>query len=145
MAQDSQEKKDDVSTCTSGISHIGLSVESLEKTFDGFFAKLGFKQVGGDPNYPSKFITDGKVMVTLWQLNKNDDKNDFNRKKNVGLHHIAFKVDSKEKLDSTYNIVKDLKDVKIEFKPQEIKELKWWHFMCYEPSGIRVEFTWHGD
>ena len=141
MAQEEKEEE----TLTSGISHIGLTVASIEQTFDNFFAKLGFKVIGGDENYPSKFISDGTSIITLWQMAKDSDAVKFDRKSNVGLHHIALKVSSKDKLIKVYETVKALKGVSLEFEPKQVKGLPWWHFMCYEPCGIRVEFTWHGE
>ena len=145
MAQDttqSQEKKAEPNT--KGISHIGLAVTSIEKSYDNFWSKIGFKEVANDPNYPAKFLSDGTVILSLWQIDEKVNAVKFNRKENVGLHHVALKVASKEKLYEMYNIIKDLSDVTIEFEPQEIKGVGWWHCMCYEPNGIRVEFTWHG-
>ena len=131
---------------TAGFSHVGLSVLSLNDTYN-FFDKLGWEQIGGDEKYPAKFISDGESIITLWQIPSKgfwQKPTLFDRKKNVGLHHIALKVDTKEELYNLYEKVKQIDGAKIEFEPQEIPGFGWWHFMCYEPSGIRVEFTWHG-
>lgn len=127
----------------SGFSHVGLAVVSLEQTYDNFFKKLGWEKIGGDKDYPSIFISDGECIITLWQI-PNKPSVSFDRKTNVGLHHIALKIESKEKLFELHEKVKSIGDIKIEFEPQEIPGFGWWHFICYEPGGIRVEFTWHG-
>jgi hypothetical protein len=32
-----------------------------------FCELLGWEKVGGNPDYPAVFVSDGSVMVTLWQ------------------------------------------------------------------------------
>ena len=97
---------------------------------------------GGD-KYPAKVISDGVSIITLWQTPSKTPE-PFDRKENVGLHHIALKVDTKEKLFDLYERVKQIDAVEIEFEPKEVKRFGWWYFRCYEPGEIRVEFTWHG-
>ena len=127
---------------TAGISHVGLSVLSLDETYN-FFNKLGWEQIGGDENYPAKYISDGVSLLTLWQIPSRTPTS-FDREENAGLHHIALKVDSKKKLYDLFERVQQIDGTEIEFEPQEVKGVGWWNFVCYEPGGIRVEFTWRG-
>lgn len=90
------------SKLTAGISHVGLSVSDIEASFK-FFEAIGYSKIGVDESYPSYFLSDGTTMVTLWQTE--DGAIPFNRRKNVGLHHLAIKVSSKEALQSAYEIV----------------------------------------
>jgi len=131
---------------TSGISHVGLSVSNLEKSFE-FFKALGFNKVGGVDSYPSMFLSDGSSLLTIWQTEK--DATPFDRRKNVGLHHLAIKVSSKEALDSAYNAVSKIDGVRVNgegaFAPQALDGTPLTHAMLYEPSGNRIELTYHQE
>jgi len=127
---------------TKGAHHIGLTVSNLEASADFFTSILGWKEVRRKDDYPAIFVSDGQTMLTLWET-KDDPVSEFNRRKNVGLHHIAFAVADEESLDRLYEHLKE-SDVKIEFSPELLKPGPAKHMMCYEPSGIRVEFIWSG-
>jgi len=81
-------------------------------------------------------------MVTLWETK--EEPVEFNRKSNIGLHHIAFNVQSEETLSVIFSQLKS-HNIEIEFKPELLKQGPAKHMMCYEPSGIRVEFIWLGN
>ena len=127
---------------TLGVHHVGLSVPDL-KAATGFFVEaLGFKEVGGKPDYPSVFVSDGTTMLTLWQIAEPDTATQFNRKTNIGLHHLALKVADKYHLTALHSQLAERDDVSIEFAPEPIvsgAEIN--HFICAMPGGIRIEFT----
>ena len=77
-------------------------------------------------------------MVTLWEV-KSVTPSQFDRKENVGLHHLALSVDSFETLDAVHEDLKK-NNIKVEFAPELLRDGPAKHMMCYEPSGIRVEF-----
>jgi len=56
-----------MSPTTLGIDHLGLTVRELDQTVAFFTQCLGWKEVGGKPDYPSKFISDGTSVLTLWR------------------------------------------------------------------------------
>lgn len=127
---------------TKGTHHIGLTVSKLEESAAFFTSLLGWKEVKRNNEYPAIFVSDGSVMVTLWK-NKEEPPTAFDKNRNIGLHHVAFAVESESDLSRVYDkLVKN--DVKIEFSPELIGEGPAKHMICYEPSGIRVEFTWPG-
>lgn len=76
-------------TLTQGAHHIGLTVPDLKATRDFFVELLGFQQVGKKPDYPAVFISDGKILLTLWQASEPESAIAFNRKNNIGLHPIG--------------------------------------------------------
>ena len=78
---------------TLGIDHLGLTVRNLDQTVSFFADCLGWKEVGGKPEYPSKFVSDGFSVLTLWQVH-NENAPEFDRRANVGLHHLALKSES---------------------------------------------------
>lgn len=125
---------------TSGAHHVGLTVPDLAKTRAFFLDTLGFTQVGEKPDYPAVFLTDGGTMITLWQVADAASAAPFDRKKVVGLHHLALKVESAEALDGLHRTLADTDGVEIEFAPESLGGSPARHMMCAIPGGIRVEF-----
>lgn len=123
-----------------GIHHLGLSVSKLEDSRSFFCDLLGWEEVRRVPNYPAIFVSNGQVMFTLWQTVP--DAVPFDRKNNVGLHHVALVVDSEQELKATYQKLKASNLVEVEFSPEPLRGGPIQHMMCYEPSGIRIEFIW---
>lgn len=127
---------------TKGVHHIGLTVSKLEESAEFFISLLGWKEVRRNKEYPAIFVSDGTIMVTLWET-KEEPSNQFNKNKNVGLHHVAFQVESDTGLNNLYEKLVN-SGVKIEFSPELLGPGPAKHMICYEPSGIRIEFTWPG-
>lgn len=125
---------------TAGIDHVGLTVRDLNLTRAFFIDCLGWKQVGEKPDYPAAFVSDGKIMVTLWQRTNQDSGVEFDRKSNVGLHHLALRAVSAEALDELHERVSKWPGVKIEFAPENLGAGPKRHMMFYEPGGVRLEF-----
>ena len=124
---------------TNGVHHIGLTVPDLGKTRAFFLETLGFEQVGEVPDYPAVFVSDGSVMITLWQASDPASAVPFDRKNVIGLHHLALTVDT-DTLDVLCERLTGTTDVSIEFEPEPLGELPVRHMMCNIPGGIRVEF-----
>ena len=129
---------------TAGLSHVGLSVGNLDASFQ-FFEALGYKKVGGVEDYPSYFLSDGSLFLTLWQTDPNPVP--FNRRSNVGLHHLALKMTSEHALQTAYDTVSKIPGVRIDgegaFAPQPLNGMNMTHAMVFEPSGNRIELTYH--
>lgn len=124
---------------TKGAHHLGLTVPDLEQTRRFFVDTLGYEQLGEVPDYPAVFLSDGALMITLWQAVDPANAVPFDRKNVIGLHHFALTVDSSE-LDGLYQRLKDTADVEIEFAPEPLGDMPVRHMMCNIPGGIRVEF-----
>jgi len=123
---------------TNGGHHVGLTVSRLEASADFFVNLLGWAEVRRDPVYPAIFVSDGVLMLTLWEA-KSAAPTGFDRKQNIGLHHLALSVDDFEMLDAIHdNLARH--GVEIEFAPELLRAGPARHMMCYEPSGIRIEF-----
>ena len=125
---------------TLGIDHIGLTVRNLNDTRDFFIQCLGWTLVGERPTYPAAFVSDGHVMLTLWQVTNPDGHVEFDRKTNVGLHHLALRVGSEEALNESFARASGWPGVVAEFAPENLGEGPKRHTMVYEPGGIRLEF-----
>lgn len=125
---------------TQGVHHIGLTVAKLDASKEFFTDLLGWEQVGSNPEYPAVFVSDGSIMLTLWQAKNPNNANAFDKNNNIGLHHLAIQVGDRETLDKIYEKLVAEDNVEIEFSPESLREGPTVHMMCYEPSGIRVEF-----
>jgi catechol 2,3-dioxygenase-like lactoylglutathione lyase family enzyme len=125
---------------THGIDHIGLTVRDQNLTRDFFIQCLGWGLVGERPAYPAAFVSDGHMMVTLWQVTDPDKRIEFDRKTHVGLHHLAFRVGREEALNEIFARVSAWPGVLVEFAPENLGAGPKRHAMVYEPGGIRLEF-----
>lgn len=128
---------------TRGVNHIGLTVTDLDISTAFFVDTLGWKLVGGYPDYPSKFVTDGELVVTLWQASDPANAVPFDRKNNVGLHHLALTVVSRDALDVLHERFLQTDGVVIEFAPELNNGGPAIHMMIREPSGNRIEFAFN--
>ncbi len=126
-----------ISAVTQGVHHLGLTVEDIHATRDFFVAALGFSEVGQKTDYPAIFISDGSVMLTLWQVQHEGAS--FDRKANIGLHHFALRLAPGIDFTELYNTLNNREDVTIEFKPEALGESGLQHMMCAIPSNIRLE------
>ena len=127
---------------TSGTHHIGLTVSRLEESAAFFTKLLGWQEVRRREDYPAIYVSDGKIMVTLWAA-KEQPVVEFDRRRNIGLHHLALQVASESDLNGLHEKLA-AQGVNIEFAPEQVGTGPARHMMCYEPSGIRVEFIWPG-
>ncbi len=125
---------------TQGTHHIGLTVPNLDTTRKFFIDTLGYQQVGEVPDYPAAFISDGKIMITLWQATDPVNAVPFDRKNVIGLHHFALVVENNAALDQLHKTLQNTDGVSIEFAPESLGGGPIQHMMCYIPGGIRVEF-----
>ncbi len=128
---------------TKGTHHIGLTVSHLEESAGFFTSLLGWREVHRNEEYHAIYVSDGSVMVTLWTT-KEEPSAQFNKDRNVGLHHVAFHVANEGDLNTLYKRLTN-NGIKIEFAPEPLQQGSAKHMMCYEPSGIRVEFIWPGN
>ena len=124
---------------TKGPHHLGLTVPDITATRNFFVDVLDFEQVGEVPNYPAIFVSDGSIMLTLWQAIDPDNATAFDRKSNIGLHHFALTVDNLATLQSIHQTLLNTAGVEIEFAPEPLKGLPAHHMMFYIPGGIRME------
>ena len=120
----------------SKIHHLGLTVESLSEARDFFIQFLGWKIIKENPDYPSFFVKGGETILTIWKAQV-DSPIQFNRKFNLGLHHLALLVETKEELIDLHEKFESSKYI-VEFGPRPNGENL--HFMLEGPSKIRIEF-----
>lgn len=127
---------------TQGVHHVGLTVSQLDASASFFITVLGWKEVKRNDAYPAIFISDGHILLTLWAA-QHHPVVPFNRKENVGLHHLALQVADEAALHTIYDALTS-HGTTIEFGPEQLGAGPAKHMMCYDPSGIRLEFIWLG-
>jgi lactoylglutathione lyase len=136
--------EEDVLAETRGINHLGLTVRDLEASTSCFVGALGWIESARDDSYPRTTVTDGLTRFTLWQVDHRLPVEQFDRRKNVGLHHVALEVESEEGLNSLALTISKWPNVKIEFMPELLGQGPRKHMMLFEPGGNRIELIWPG-
>ncbi len=127
---------------TLGTHHVGLTVPDLDAAVGFFRDALGFAFVGENPDYPCAFVNDGTTLITLWRARDPASAVGFDRKANIGLHHLAFKVADTATLATAFARVSAYPGVTIEFGPGPMRiGSAVQHFICAMPGGIRLEFA----
>ena len=124
---------------TQGVHHVGLTVHDALETSKFFIDILGFKKVGEKPDYPAIFVSDGTIMLTLWQASNPDSAKSFDRKNNIGLHHLALRLKDDVAIESVHKHLLETRNVSIEFPPEQLGNSSTRHMMCTIPGGIRLE------
>jgi len=124
---------------TQGIRHAGITVPDLAATRTFFEGALGFEAVGEVPDYPAVFLSDGSVMITLWQAEHPATATPFDRRRNVGLHHLALRVADPAALAALHGELATRGEVEVEFARERLGGGPTQHIMCAIPGGIRLE------
>ena len=122
------------------LNHIGFAVSDLEATTSFFVDTLGFQRAGGDPDYPANFVANEEMFITLWQVTDAASAVAFDRKNNVGLHHMAITVRDLSALHDLHERFLAHPRVVVEFGPEFLGGGPTTHMMIREPSGLRLEF-----
>ena len=130
---------------TLGLNHLGLSVRDLDETTAFFVNVLGWDELARDESYPRNAVTDGVTRLTLWQVDHANPVQAFDRRQNVGLHHLALTVESEEKLNALALAVAAYPGAQIEFVPELMGTGPRKHFIFREPGGLRLELVWAGE
>ena len=123
-----------------GVHHVGLTVADLSAARRFFVEALGYQLRGEKLDYPAAFVSDGKTLISLWQVKDPSRAVPFDRAHNVGLHHLALAVDGHAALDSLHERLTRLVDVELEFAPEPLGGGPSRHMMVRIPGGVRVEF-----
>jgi catechol 2,3-dioxygenase-like lactoylglutathione lyase family enzyme len=124
---------------TRGVHHAGLTVPNVDEAQRFFVEALGFTEVARKPEYPAVFLSDGHVLLTLWQVDDPATARPFDRRNGIGLHHIAFKIGEDQTLAELHTTLAARDDVQIEFSPEPLGDGPTHHLMFRVPGNIRVE------
>ena len=80
-------------------------------------------------------------MVTLGQAEEPATATAFDRRKNIGLHHLALSVGSADELQALAGELGMRSDTEIEFEPEALGQSGLRHMMCRIPGNIRLELV----
>jgi catechol 2,3-dioxygenase-like lactoylglutathione lyase family enzyme len=130
---------------TKGVHHVGLTVPDVAESAAFFTEALGMTKVGERPDYPAVFVSDGTVMLTLWQAQEPASATPFDRRRNVGLHHLALAIEDTDTLSILHDRLAGTAGVEIEFAPEPLGSIPFHHMMCFIPGGIRLELIAPSD
>ncbi len=78
-------------------------------------------------------------MITLWQADNPRDAVPFDRRSNIGLHHLALRVGDASDLARLSEELGAREDLDIEFEPEGLGDSGVRHMMCRIPGNIRLE------
>jgi len=128
---------------TCGVHHVGLAVPDLDAAISFFRDALGWIELGRNEAYPAGFVSDGSITLTLWQVADPQTATPFDRRANVGLHHLALAVADEAALHAAYERVSAHPGVIVEFatgptRPGADRK----HFIVAMPGGLRLEFAY---
>lgn len=129
---------------TQGINHLGLTVVDIATTAAFFVDVLGWTESGDDPHYPKTAVTDGVCRLTLWQAGSEAAHHPFDRRRNIGLHHLALQVESDAVLADLAGRIADCPAADVEFMPEPMGQGPRKHMMFVLNGGPRIELTWPG-
>lgn len=124
---------------TAGVHHVGLTVPEIGGAQRFFIEGLGFEPVGEVPDYPAVFLSDGTVMITLWEVEDAHNAVPFDRHHVIGLHHLALQIGDADALRALHEALSRRDDVEIEFPPESLAGGPTTHMMCRIPGNIRLE------
>jgi len=133
------------------IAHIQINVSDFEKSkkfYSELFGILGWKKLS-EFNESQKIIsfTNLSEDFSFWifETEKKFEENKFHRK-NTGLNHIAFRVNSKEEVDEFFNTFLKTKKENVLYKgPREYPEyVKGDYAVFFEyPDRIKLKVVYH--
>jgi len=123
-----------------GVDHIALTVSNVNASEAFFTRTLGFTVERRDPEHPAVTLTNGHVVLMLYRVADLGTEVPFDRKRNVGLHHLAFEIGSFEELATLYAQLERVPGVVVEFPPEPLGAGPAKHMIIREPGGNRLEF-----
>ena len=119
------------------IGHVLLRVADIERS-KAFYSKLlGFEIVEEDPEHGGVFMSLGEHGHTLDLFQVEDPETaDPVTANRVGVHHIAFMVDSEKALKDAYYTLED-QGVKVVRAVDHVSQKS---IYFHDPDGNRIEF-----
>lgn len=124
------------------IDHVGLTVSDLGASTAFFVECLGWRVIRERPEYPAAYLARDDASITLWEVEDRHSHVPFDRRANVGLHHLALRLQSRAELERVHQRASEWPGVEVEFAPEASGAGPKMHSMIREPGGCRIEFVW---
>jgi glyoxylase I family protein len=129
---------------STGVHHVDLVVSSIERSLPFYMELLGplgfhhVSQVEGERGETIWYLGGPGSAIGLRQAQSESDAYDRYR---VGLHHIAFEVDSRRQVDERADWAR-AHGAEIESEPQEYTYLPGYYAVFfYDPDGLKLEIV----
>jgi glyoxylase I family protein len=128
-----------------GIHHVDLTVTDVGRSLAFYNAILGPLGLAEDDRYPSYrgteevvYLRFGGQMIGLRTADGGE-----HRYYDVGIEHIAFRVDRRDEVDDAYERCVAT-GARIHYPPEPDRDVAdYYAFFAFDPDGIRVEvFAW---
>jgi len=82
------------------------------------------------------------VLITLWRAADPTTARAFDRRANIGLHHLSLAVTDDAALELAWDKVSAHPEVVVDVAPCAIRPgSATRHFLIFIPGGIRIEFA----
>jgi glyoxylase I family protein len=129
---------------STGVHHVDLVVSSIERSLPFYTELLGpigyhrVSEVEGERGETIWYVSGPGTSIGLREAQTDDVDHDRYR---VGLHHIAFEVDSRAEVDERAAWLRE-QDAKIESEPQEYTYSPGYYAtFFYDPDGLKLEIV----
>jgi glyoxylase I family protein len=129
---------------STGVHHVDLVVSSIERSlpfYTQLLAPLGYHRVSeveGEQGETIWYISGPGTSIGLREARRESEPYDRYR---VGLHHLAFEVDSRAEVDERAEWVRT-QDVEVESEPQEYTyQQGYYATFFYDPDGLKLEIV----
>jgi glyoxylase I family protein len=129
---------------STGVHHVDLVVSSIERSlpfYTELLGPLGFHRVSeveGERGETIWYLGGPGSAIGLREAQAESDEYDRYR---VGLHHLAFEVDSRAEVDERAEWVR-AHGGETESEPQEYTYLPGYYaFFFYDPDGLKLEIV----
>jgi glyoxylase I family protein len=129
---------------STGVHHVDLVVSSIERSlpfYTELLAPLGYHRVSeveGEQGETIWYISGPGTSIGLREARSESEPYDRYR---IGLHHLAFEVDSRAEVDERAEWVRT-QDVEVESEPQEYTyQQGYYATFFYDPDGLKLEIV----
>jgi len=119
-----------------------LTLPDLNQARAFFCGELRFAEAGGVPDYPSIFVSDGTILLTLWRAADPVAAREFDRHANISFHHLSLTVADDAALAAAWDAVTAHPEAVVDTVPGAMRPGSTTrHLIIFIPGRIRLEFA----
>ena len=129
-----------------GIQHVDLTVVDVERSLAFYLDLLGPLGLKEEARYPSYRGTEEVVYLSFGDesLGLRPADGGEHRYYEVGLEHLAFRVDRRDEVDEAYRRCLEM-DAKVHHPPEVDRDIDdYYALFVFDPNGFRIEVFCHG-